>query len=49
MYGTRDDELVTRWVQLGVFSPINRLYSSKTSFLSKHPWDYPAEHGAVMK
>lgn len=49
MYGTRDDELVTRWIQLGVFSPINRLHSSKNPFLSKHPWDYPAEYGAVMK
>ena len=27
MKGTKDDELATRWVQLGVFSPINRLHS----------------------
>ena len=29
MFGVRDDELVTRWFQLGVFSPINRLHSTK--------------------
>lgn len=49
MYGTRDDELVTRWIQLGVFSPINRLHSCKNQFLSKHPWEYPSEYGNVMK
>ena len=27
-YGSRDDELAARWVQLGVFSPILRLHSS---------------------
>ncbi|KAG7137628.1 Neutral alpha-glucosidase C like protein [Verticillium longisporum] len=30
MFGSRDDELVTRWVQLGVFSPIIRLHSSNS-------------------
>ncbi len=49
MYGTRDDELTTRWIQLGTFSPINRLHSSKNLFLSKHPWDYPERHEKVMK
>ena len=28
MFGGKDDELATRWVQLGVFSPILRLHSS---------------------
>lgn len=27
MYGYRDEKLITRWVQWGVFSPINRLHS----------------------
>ena len=28
MFGGKDDELATRWVQLGAFSPILRLHSS---------------------
>ena len=46
---SRDDELVTRWMQLGVFSPINRLHSSCGPFLSKEPWCYGYEEQAVMK
>lgn len=38
MYGYRDDELATRWVQLGVFSPINRLHSTCNDFNRKEPW-----------
>ena len=40
MLGYRDDELTTRWVQLGVFSPIMRLHSSNNEFLGKEPWNY---------
>ena len=40
MFGTRDDELSLRWVQLGVFSPILRLHSSHNPFLVKEPWMY---------
>lgn len=40
MEGIRDEELITRWVQLGVFSPINRLHSSQNPFLGKEPWKY---------
>ena len=42
LFGVRDDELATRWVQLGVFSPILRLHSSSNPFLVKEPWMYPA-------
>ena len=35
--GYKDDELATRWVQLGVFSPINRLHSGDNPFNSKEP------------
>ena len=35
MLGYRDNELALRWVQLGVFSPINRLHSSKNEFMGK--------------
>jgi alpha-glucosidase (family GH31 glycosyl hydrolase) len=48
IFGVRDDELATRWVQLGVFSPILRLHSSSNPFLVKEPWMYPAESRAAM-
>ncbi len=35
-----DNELYLRWLQLGVFSPINRLHSTKIG-ISKEPWLYP--------
>jgi len=40
MGGIRDDELSVRWVQLGVFSPINRLHSNSNQFNSKEPWHF---------
>ena len=48
MWGERDDELSTRWVQYGVFSPINRLHSSNNPFSGKEPWRYSAEAREVM-
>jgi len=48
MFGVKDDELATRWVQLGVFSPILRLHSSLSPFNSKEPWRFGAEARAVM-
>ena len=38
--GKRDDELVTRWIQFGVFSPIMRLHSTANEFYGKEPWNY---------
>ncbi len=38
--GYRDDELYLRWLQLGVFSPINRLHSTSNEFMGKEPWMY---------
>jgi hypothetical protein len=43
IFGVRDDMLTVRWLQLGVFSPINRLHSSSNPFLQKEPWDYPGQ------
>lgn len=43
MGGVRDDELVTRWIQFGVFSPIMRLHSSNSRWSSKEPWMYRKE------
>jgi alpha-glucosidase (family GH31 glycosyl hydrolase) len=48
IFGVRDDELATRWVQLGAFSPILRLHSSSNPFLVKEPWMFPAESRAAM-
>ncbi|MET0864118.1 MAG: TIM-barrel domain-containing protein [Nakamurella sp.] len=48
MFGTKDDELATRWLQLGVFSPINRLHSGLSPFNSKEPWRFGASAQAVM-
>ncbi len=38
--GKHDYEMYTRWVQLGVFSPILRLHSSKNEWCGKEPWNY---------
>lgn len=43
MDGYRDDELTVRWIQLGVFSPINRLHSSNDRFQFKEAWCYGLE------
>ncbi|EXJ61399.1 uncharacterized protein A1O5_11714 [Cladophialophora psammophila CBS 110553] len=48
-HGKRDDELVTRWVQFGVFSPIMRLHSSNSRWTSKEPWLYRKESGDIIE
>lgn len=48
MFGAKDDELATRWVQLGCFSPVLRLHSSNNPFMTKEPWAYAPEHAAVQ-
>lgn len=48
MWGERDDEMMTRWVQYGVFSPINRLHSSNNPFSGKEPWRYNDHARNVM-
>lgn len=48
-YGYRDDELVTRWLQFGVFAPINRLHSSNTDFIRKEPWCFEERTELIMK
>ena len=48
MLGIRDDDLTTRWVQLGVFSPINRLHSTDNPFNGKEPWKYNDTARRVM-
>lgn len=48
MFGGKDDELATRWVQLGVFSPILRLHSGANPFTTKEPWTFEPAAQAVM-
>lgn len=45
MLGYRDDDLTSRWVQLGVFSPIMRLHSTKNRWVCKEPWNLAAGSG----
>ena len=47
--GSRDDECTARWVQLGAFSPILRLHSTKSPWMSKEPWLYRSESGEAMR
>ena len=49
MKGYRDEELSTRWIQFGVFSPIMRLHSSNSAFTGKEPWNYNAVSENIMK
>ena len=48
MFGYRNDEMMVRWLQYGVFSPINRLHSTKDDFWKKEPWEYGMEKRQVM-
>ncbi len=49
MMGIRDDELMARWVQYGVFSPINRLHSTDNPFNGKEPWKFDKITQNVME
>lgn len=40
MSGSKDDELYTRWVQYGIYSPIMRLHSTSNEFMGKEPWKH---------
>jgi alpha-glucosidase (family GH31 glycosyl hydrolase) len=48
MGGVKDDELGTRWVQFGVFSPIMRLHSSNNQWTAKEPWKFGIEAKNVI-
>lgn len=48
MHGVYDEEMATRWVQYGVFSPIMRLHSTNNEFMSKEPWNYGKEVQQIM-
>ena len=48
-FGIQDDELYIRWLQYGVFSPINRLHSSNSDFMGKEPWKRSFAASAVSE
>lgn len=49
MLGYSDPELTVRWMQFGVFSPINRLHSTDDEFIHKEPWKFEPEYCSEMK
>lgn len=48
LFSKGDEELYLRWLEFGVFSPINRLHSSNIG-ISKEPWNYPHVEDAAEK
>lgn len=46
--GKYDEELMVRWLQFGVFSPIMRLHSTSNSFNGKEPWNYGKEAEKIL-
>lgn len=48
MGGHKDDELATRWIQSGLYSPIMRLHSSCSEFNGKEPWRFKKEAEIAM-
>lgn len=47
MRGYKDDELYVRYIQFGVFSPINRLHSTDYQLLTKEPRFYMNGSGLI--
>ncbi len=48
MMGYKNDEMETRWVQFGIYSPVMRLHSSCSEFNGKEPWRYKKESELAM-
>jgi alpha-glucosidase (family GH31 glycosyl hydrolase) len=50
MGGIEEDELYTRWVQYGVFSPILRMHCTNNPFHERRPWERsPATERAASR
>ena len=47
--GTKDDELYLRFLQFGVFNPINRMHCTNSELLTKEPWAYENGIGELVK
>lgn len=48
-FGYADPEMLTRWIQLGVFSPILRIHSCSSEFSCKEPWSFSGEYRSVVE
>ncbi len=48
-YGEKDNELYLRFLQFGVFNPINRLHSCDSVILTKEPWAYKNGIGELAR
>lgn len=48
-HGYKDDELYTRWVQLGCWSPILRLHSDNNPFNTREPWAFTDEACGIVE
>ena len=48
-HGAKDDELYVRFLQFGVFSPVNRLHSTQRADVTKEPWVYMNGKGLVAE
>ncbi|KAF1915705.1 alpha-xylosidase [Ampelomyces quisqualis] len=48
-HGYKDDELYTRWVQLGCWSPILRLHSDNNPFNTREPWRFNIEACGIVE
>lgn len=47
--GVKEDELYLRFLQFGVFNPINRLHSTNALSITKEPWAYENGTGELMR
>ena len=47
--GVKEDELYLRFLQFGVFNPINRLHSTNSLSITKEPWAYENGTGELMR
>ncbi len=47
MRGVRSMEMLVRWIQLGVFSPVMRLHASNNPFNNKEPWTFEEPYRSV--
>ena len=47
--GVKDDELYLRFLQYGVFNPVNRAHSTSSELISKEPWEYENGIGELAK
>ena len=47
--GVEDNELYTRFVELGVFSPILRLSSDKGKYYKREPWKWSIKTNTIVK